>query len=63
MTPAMISLLVVIVLILGFISASEHTKDMPDKAELAHLRSKEQESQRLTDDLQEEVWRDRKTTY
>jgi DNA recombination protein RmuC len=51
MTPAMISLLVVIVLILGFITR-QITKDMPDKAELARLRSKEQESQRLTDDLQ-----------
>ena len=52
MTTAMISLLVVTVLILGFI-ARQITKDAPDKAELARLRSKEQDLQRLTDDLQE----------
>jgi len=53
MTTAMISLLVVTVLILGLI-ARQITKDAPDKAELARLRSKEQDFQRLTDDLQKE---------
>jgi DNA recombination protein RmuC len=51
MTTVMMSLLVVTVLILGLI-ARQITKDAPNKAELARLRSKEQDSQRLTDDLQ-----------
>ncbi len=51
MTTVMIFLLVVTVLILGFI-ARQITRDAPDKAELARLRSKEQDFQRLTVDLQ-----------
>jgi DNA recombination protein RmuC len=51
MTAVTISLLIVTVLILGFV-ARQITKDAPDKAELARLRSKEQDSQHLADDLQ-----------
>ncbi len=51
MTTVTMSLLVVTVLILGFV-ARQITKDAPDKAELARLRSKEQDFQHLTDNLQ-----------
>jgi DNA recombination protein RmuC len=51
MTAVTICLLIVTILILGFV-ARQITKDAPDKAELARLRSKEQDFQHLTDDLQ-----------
>ncbi len=52
MITAILFLLVVIILVLGFI-ARQITKDAPDKAELARLRAKEQDFQRLADNLQE----------
>jgi DNA recombination protein RmuC len=51
MTAVTISLLIVTVLILAFV-ARQITKDAPDKAELARLRSKEQDSQHFADALQ-----------
>jgi DNA recombination protein RmuC len=51
MTAVTIALLVATVLILSFV-AHRIIKDSPDRAELARLRSKEEEAQHLTDTLQ-----------
>lgn len=51
MTTAILSLLVVATLVLGFV-AYRVVREAPDKEELVRLRSKEQDSQRLTEDLQ-----------